>query len=79
MSDDLRSRAIAYARNQPLNIGEMINRGAFLHMEQNDIEQLRIAIDNVIAAGFEMGYHAAKDDMVPRRALLDRPRAKAKR
>lgn len=36
--------------------------------------QFRIGIDNMIAAGFEMGYAAAVDDRVPARALRDEPR-----
>jgi hypothetical protein len=32
---------------------------------------LRLAIDNMVAAGFEMGYAAAIDDQVPARPLRD--------
>lgn len=94
---DLRARAIAYARQQPLS-GDMVASldgiKALLDLMSNDdfmelsknmspeelaprklkrldalYVQLRIGIDNMVAAGFEMGYEARGDDARPRRAL----------
>lgn len=77
---DIRSRAVTYARQLQLNADVMEGLKKIQDTtvgepgpdDDRGWAQFRIGIDNMIAAGFEMGYAAAQDDATPRRALVDR-------
>lgn len=65
---------------------ECTDEGKLRHLLSHDYEygitdlaKFRIGVDNMIAAGFELGYAAALDDARPARALRDpQPGAKAR-
>lgn len=70
---DIRERAISYARGQQLS-ADMLD--ALCKMMRIDVRSdddrwvtYRIGLDNMIAAGFEMGYAAAIDDRTPVKPL----------
>lgn len=81
LAEDIRSRAISFARHMEFN--DDVKHGLAVVIANsghvgdcsdtdNGWAQFRIGIDNMIANGFEIGYAAAIDDQIPRRALVDR-------